>query len=180
MKVRSTLVWALVLVVTLFSQSSFSGSRGKNKQTFPSLPTFSNQFPLGPDANITPGKLCDHPTTHRYPEGVAYCERDVDTTIKKEVIAIYDSSLGFSIQKMNRGDFKIDHYFPLCAGGSNDVENLWPQHKSVYAITDPLEPEICAKMAQGLLKQADAIKLVIEAKNHLEKAPQIIDYVRGL
>jgi hypothetical protein len=81
---------------------------------------------------------------------------------------------------MNRGDFKIDHLIPLCAGGANSEENLWPQHKSVYAITDPLEPIVCQKMQDGKLLQADAVKLILQAKMHLEEVPAIIKQVKAL
>lgn len=150
--------------------AQFRENRGKAAQA----------FPLGPHAEMTPGKLCDTPSEQRYPEKIAYCERNVSTGLKKQIIKDYDEQLGYQVQKMNRQEFKIDHFFPLCAGGSNDVENLWPQHSSVYAITDPLEPELCAKMAKGLLKQQDAIELVIRAKHNLDQAPEIIEYVRSL
>ncbi|MNT67943.1 hypothetical protein D3C72_2061270 [compost metagenome] len=81
---------------------------------------------------------------------------------------------------MNRMDFKIDHYIPLCMGGANDVENLWPQHKSIYAITDPLEPLLCEKMADGRLLQKDAINYIKAAKANLDQVPAIIRQVQGL
>lgn len=140
----------------------------------------SQAFPSGPQLSITPGKLCDRPNEYRYPEKIAYCERDVSYETKEALINEYDQKFGYAITTLPRADFKIDHMVPLCAGGSNDVVNLWPQHKSVYAITDPLEPILCAKMAQGRLKQVDAVKLVIEAKTNLSKTKAIIQYVNSL
>ena len=75
---------------------------------------------------------------------------------------------------MERMDFKIDHFIPLCAGGSNDSENLWPQHKSVYVETDPIEPIICEKMAQGLMKQKDAVLLIQDLKTRRKNISQIL------
>ncbi len=138
------------------------------------------KFPLGPDAQLTPGELCAHPDTHRYPEHIPYCSRNVDGLLKKDIIATYDRERNFSIGQMNRGDFKIDHFFPLCMGGGNDRDNLWPQHKSVYAITDPMEPLICQRMAEGKLPQAKAIELVKEGKNDLSKVPEIMDFLTNL
>lgn len=138
------------------------------------------RFPLGPHPELTPGKLCDTPSELRYPEKIKYCKRSVHTSVKKAIIAEYDDEYGYQVESMDRKEFKIDHYIPLCAGGSNDEENLWPQHKSVYEITDPLEPLVCGKMAEGKLKQADAVRLVIEAKNDLARAPEIIEYVESL
>ena len=140
----------------------------------------AQSFPQGPELTETPGKLCDHPVKYRYPEKVAYCDRDVSYETKEIIINEYDQKFNYTIARMPRADFKIDHLIPLCAGGSNDMSNLWPQHKTVYAVTDPLEPIICAKMAQGRLKQKDAVSLVIEAKTHLDRTALIMDYVNKL
>lgn len=138
------------------------------------------RYPKSPDLAETPGKLCSNPTAQRYPEQIAYCERDVDTYTKNAIIQKYDSMFGFRITSMDRADFKIDHLIPLCAGGDNGEDNLWPQHKSVYLITDPLEPLVCEKMQQGKLKQADAVKLILEAKTHLELVPSIMKKIRKM
>ncbi len=153
-----------LFLVTLISLSSFAGERN---------------FPKGPDANLTPGALCVRPTEHRYPENINYCERDVDTRTKKEIFVHYDQ-LGFRTRSMNRMDFKIDHYIPLCMGGANDVENLWPQHKSVYEITDPLEPLLCEKMAAGRILQKDAVRYIKAAKANLDQVPAILREVQRL
>ena len=137
-------------------------------------------FPTGPNENLTPGKLCDKPSAYRYPEHIAYCNRDVTSTTKNALILKYDQELGFHIETMDRKDFKIDHFIPLCAGGSNDPSNLWPQHKSVYEITDPVEPLICDKMATGKLNQADAIKLITTAKTNLEEVNNVINILNKL
>lgn len=140
----------------------------------------SSAYPFGPQLSITPGKLCDRPNEYRYPEKIAYCEREVSYETKEALINEYDQKFGYSITSLPRADFKIDHFIPLCAGGSNDVVNLWPQHKTVYAITDPLEPLICAKMQAGRLRQADAVKLIIQGKTDLSRTKAVIQYVNGL
>jgi hypothetical protein len=88
--------------------------------------------------------------------------------------------MGYRTRQMDRQDFKIDHYIPLCMGGSNDIKNLWPQHKSVYAITDPLEPVLCDKMAQGRLLQKKAVEIIMYAKAHLDEVPEIIAKANAL
>jgi hypothetical protein len=135
---------------------------------------FGNNFPIKPDSQLTPGKLCDRPTSYRYPEHIAYCERDVTYETKEALIHLYDTKLGFNIETMDRADFKIDHFIPLCVGGSNDSVNLWPQHKSVYLITDPVEPLVCQRMLEGKLSQADAIKMITLAKTNLNMVPAIM------
>ncbi len=138
------------------------------------------RYPKNPNLTETPGKLCSNPTSIRYPEKIAYCERDVDSYTKNAIIAKYDKLFGYSIRQMNRGDFKIDHLIPLCAGGANAEENLWPQHKSVFNITDPLEPLVCEKMAAGRLKQADAVKLILQAKMNLDQVANIIKQIKRM
>lgn len=141
---------------------------------------FANQFPTSPDPQLTPGQLCQHPTENRYPENIPYCERDVTSEQKREIIEMYDHQLGFSVRAMPRSKFKIDHYIPLCMGGSNDRENLWPQHESIYEITDPLEQEACQAMAEGRLSQKKAVELIKTAKNHLSEVEKIRDYISAL
>lgn len=140
----------------------------------------SEPFPRGPRIELTPGSVCTTGGSFRYAEHVRYCERNVEPALKHEIIQAYDREFGYSIRSMRRGAFKIDHYIPLCAGGSNDESNLWPQHESVYKITDPLEPLVCEKMAAGKLSQAQAIELVRQAKNDLSKADAIINHVDSL
>jgi hypothetical protein len=140
----------------------------------------ARNFPKGPELSITPGKLCVHPNARRYPERIAYCDRDVDYQTKEVIIEEYDQKFGYNIENMPREDFKIDHFIPLCMGGDNDSSNLWPQHKSVYLITDPLEPLLCGKMAEGRLKQKDAVAMMIQAKTHLDQVPEIMRQVESL
>ena len=127
-------------------------------------------FPHNPDASLTPGSLCRDPTSYRYPEHIAYCERNVSSATKRAIIAEYDETLGFDIGTQPRTDFKIDHLIPLCMGGSNDSDNLWPQHKDVYLITDRFEGKMCELMARGRMTQAEAVGMITGVKNALENA----------
>lgn len=154
------------ILTLLFLSYAFAGQPGS--------------FPKGPNLSETPGKLCDSPATHRYPENIKYCERNVDSYTKNAVIQKYDTLFGYHISSMDRKDFKIDHLIPLCAGGANSTENLWPQHKTVYEITDPLEPVLCQKMQAGKLLQADAVKLIIQAKMNLDQVQTIMKKLNSL
>jgi hypothetical protein len=137
-------------------------------------------YPSGPNATMTPGDVCHQADSYRYDERIAYCSRDVSSQTKQSIIRQYDAQLGYRIQTMPRGKFKIDHFIPLCMGGSNERINLWPQHESVYKITDPLEQKLCEKMSQGKILQAEAIDLIRQAKNHLDQAPAILQRVTAL
>lgn len=138
------------------------------------------RYPVGPNPNMTPGATCENSKTHRYPENIVYCERNVSTADKRAIIKAYDDQLGYSIQQMDRQEFKIDHFIPLSIGGSNSKDNLWPQHRSVFTITDPLETVLFEKISVGAITQADAIRVVREAKLNLDRVPELIDYVESL
>lgn len=139
----------------------------------------SQQYPTGPNERLTPGDLCERnqSNTFRYPERILYCNRSVSSGEKQSIIRAYDRELGFQIGQMNRQDFKIDHYIPLCMGGSNDDENLWPQHKSIYQITDGLEGKMCELMSKGKLTQVKAVETIRHAKKNLDEVPTIQRWV---
>ncbi len=140
----------------------------------------SNKFPDGPNPQMTPGALCTNSTVYRYPEHIKYCQRSVDSSTKNAVIAAYDQKLGFDVRKMSRGDFKIDHFIPLSIGGANTVENLWPQHKLIYAITDPLESDLSNLISAAKITQAKAIEVMKECKLNLGRCAELGDYLKSL
>lgn len=162
------------------------------KPTQPSKPDFqepdkaptnglnpSDKYPIQPDPEMTPGKLCENGKP-RYAQQIVYCERNVSSGEKNAIIADYDNELGYKIHTMNRGDFKIDHFIPLSIGGSNDSENLWPQHKSVYAYTDRLELLLFQAMEADKIKQMEAIRVIKDCKLDLPKCAGLEDYVSDL
>ncbi len=132
-----------------------------------------DSFPQGPVESVTPGQTCQDPDEYRYPENIAYCERNVSSSTKNQIIRDYDAQFDFTIGQMPRSEFKIDHYIPLCMGGANAVKNLWPQHKTVYEVTDPLEQKLCQLMSMGRLQQVEAIRMIKRVKNHLDEAPEM-------
>lgn len=140
----------------------------------------SDQFPTGPNPTTTPGDVCVDSGVKRYPEQIDYCERNVSSDLKKELIKSYDEKFGYQIEQMNRQDFKIDHFIPLSIGGSNSEKNLWPQHKSVYTVTDPLELVLSQKISAGRIKQAEAIRVIKEGKLNLGRVPDLMQYVNSL
>ena len=133
-------------------------------------------FPTSPDASMTPGSYCTSPTSRRYPEKIAYCERNVETSTKLAIFAQYNRN-GYNIDMKDRMKYKIDHLIPLCAGGSNKSDNLWPQHESIYVHTDPIEAAVCSKMSQGRMKQKVAIEFVFAAKRNPMNAEQVLKKV---
>ncbi len=126
--------------------------------------SMQDRYPSGPEISITPGDLCQKPDEYRYPEQIPYCRRSVSSSLKNSIIRKYDLSFGYSIQKMPRNEFKIDHLIPLCMGGSNDVRNLWPQHQSVYERTDPIEQSLCIQLERAEITQQEAIHHILQVK----------------
>jgi len=140
---------------------------------------YKAEYPQGPIADITPGSLCDRPDAYRYAEKIPYCNRDVDSSLKADIFQEYRNN-GFRLDPSQRSSYKIDHLIPLCAGGSNREDNLWPQHKSVYEITDPLEPAACDAMKAGKIKQAEVVKLILAAKKDLKLVKKTVTYFLSL
>ncbi len=136
-------------------------------------------FPESPNMKMTPGSTCQRPNSFRYPEKVPYCERSVTSETKWAIIEDYDRQLGFNIRGTGRNNFKIDHLIPLCMGGSNEISNLWPQHKSIYELTDPLEPALCGRMAEGRMTQVEAIDFIRRAKLDPQEAPRMLRELLG-
>ena len=129
---------------------------------------------------MTPGSTCTRPNAQRYAERINYCNRNVSSSLKARVFENY-SRLGFELlDRFDRAEFKIDHYIPLCMGGSNEEDNLWPQHRHVYEVTDPLEQVACEKMAQGKLLQRDAIHLIRQGKADLGAVDKIFRQIQSL
>ena len=131
-------------------------------------------YPTVPNLEVTPGSLCTTPSERRYPERIAYCERNVDKDLKREVMADYDQQFHYQTTVLPREDFKIDHHIPLCMGGSNRKDNLWPQHKTVYEKTDSAEAFLCEKLAKGRLEQREAVSVIRDLKQHPEKVAHYI------
>lgn len=157
----------IALAIVLSTSSAFAGI-GKE------------WYPKHPDPRLTPGSYCNgnQPTDRRGRPST--CERNVDGGDKWDVIREYNQRLGYDINPGNRTQFKIDHLIPLCFGGGNDKENLWPQHQTVYVITDDIEHIGCEKLRGGRISQIKVIELLLSAKRDHSKAEQVLSYLKGL
>lgn len=137
------------------------------------------EYPQSPLPQLTPGELCSTPTEYRYQENIPYCERDVVYELKEQVFNEYRRA-GFVIPVNERSSYKIDHFIPLCAGGANTFENLWPQHKTIYEITDSLEVLACDKLKQGKISQRNVVMLIKKAKMNLREVRSVRDQLARL
>lgn len=114
-----------------------------------------------PNLAITPGVLCTtSDPDYRgldYPEQIARCNRNIPTIEKMKVAALYGN-----IPQADWPQYEFDHLLPLCAGGSDDMRNLWPQPIAQAHEKDKLEVEICTAMKAGTMTQAIAVQKVYD------------------
>ena len=113
----------------------------------------------GPNWALTPGALCtsNDPDFQGfdYPEKIARCNRNISINEKQIVAKNYG---GLAEKEWSKYEF--DHLLPLCAGGSNSLQNLWPQPIAEAHLKDVLENEICLAMRAGTMSQATAVQKV--------------------
>ncbi|MCB0340927.1 MAG: HNH endonuclease [Pseudobdellovibrionaceae bacterium] len=119
-------------------------------------------FPLKPNPEITPGDICSKADPDyerlRYSQKIAYCRRNVSTSVKTKIYQTYDVNLKC------RHNFTIDHFIPLSIGGNNSDENLWPEHKAIKELRLQLEQEVFEAVREGRMTQDEAIDIIIEEK----------------
>ena len=131
---------------------------------------------LYPDPAMTPGladtlELSD--LTKRYtegcPRGKASCtysqaHRNVPAGEHKKVYDEYN--VPKAARNIQHGE--VDHFYPLCAGGSNDIKNLWYQPADNewngknfgFHEKDKLEAYICVQIKAGKMEPKDAFNRV--------------------
>src|SRR5579862_1282046 len=127
---------------------------------------------LYPNTALTPGKadtLDLSEITERYTQGCPHAKtsctysqshRDVSRPLHKKV---YDEYNVPSAQRNIRSG-EVDHFYPLCAGGSNDISNLWYQPADTewngrnfgYHTKDKLESYVCTQIKNGKLGPSEA------------------------
>lgn len=122
----------------------------------------SNAFPLVPDQKETPGDLCDSRDNDfeglRFKEKVPVCRRDVSYELKQRIYEKY------KIPRACRFEYTIDHFYPLSMGGSNEPQNLWPEHIKVKQSRFELEQDTFNRMTMGQLTQEQALTLIRNQK----------------
>lgn len=117
--------------------------------------------PLTPD-ETTRGSLCNSRDPdfkeYRYDEQIPYCERKVSQSMKNRVYSHY------RIPSRCRGQYTIDHFYPLSLGGNNGRENLWPEHVAIKRSRQNLETRLFAAIRAGEVSQAEALREIEENK----------------
>ncbi len=125
----------VVLFYFLISSSLYASyDQFLTEDTYPNY----SQTPGDTFSEVTVSELC----------GGKYVRhtRDVSTSLKREIKANYQ------LDPDQYSNYSIDHFIPLSLGGTNEVQNLWPQKIKgiVYGATqkslsdDYLHRQVCA------------------------------------
>jgi hypothetical protein len=105
-----------------------------------------------PDPRLTPGHAMAASKEQVCTPGWAGAHRDVSIAIKKFVYRVYRV-------QYSPGWYEVDHLISLQLGGSNDVDNLWPEpyddEWGAY-VKDALETRAHRLVCTGKISLADA------------------------
>lgn len=124
----------------------------------------AGRVPMKPNPEYTTGDYCDKKDTDfqevRYGEKVPICRRAVTWYAKDQIYKEY------GISERCRQYYTVDHYIPLSMGGSNELNNLWPEHKDIKATRQNLEQELYIKLSRGEIGVEYAVHTIVHAKQN--------------
>jgi hypothetical protein len=110
--------------------------------------------PTLPDPRLTPGATLAVTPEDFCEPGYSAKVRDVPASLKKKVYAAY------GITQRGRGEFEVDHLISLQLGGSNSIQNLWPQSYLTQPwnahVKDALENRLHSEICSGKLDMKTA------------------------
>lgn len=113
-----------------------------------------------PDPIKTPGSFCNVASKDylemRYKELLPICKRNVSTATKNKVFAAY------GVPEEEKILYVIDHKMSLFLGGTNDIDNLWPQQKIFSSAR--LENQVYLLLKDGVINQKISIALINSIK----------------
>lgn len=180
-------MWNKIILIVLFVFGSLIYKPAQSYNASLSVPVLTpapsqsahvGPAKLYPDSSLTPGKadtlsvatLVKRYTDHcpRHKKNCTYSQHQRNVSAAEHT-HVYDE-YNVPKSKRNKDAGEVDHLAPLCAGGSNDISNLWYQPaKNMwngknfgYHEKDRLETWICVQIKAGKLNPKDAFKRMIE------------------
>ena len=104
--------------------------------------------PVRPDPTLTPGGVDLRVTQANLQQtickfGYRPRTRTVSAPMKNRIYRQYH------VKQSNQSRFDVDHLVPFSLGGSNVIDNLWPQVKSAAKQKDTVEDELHAAVCAG-------------------------------
>jgi hypothetical protein len=115
--------------------------------------------PIRPDPKLTPGATFDVTVKDISTPGYSKKVRHVTAEMRREVFKQY------GISHYNPGDYEVDHLIPLSLGGSNSIQNLWPESYRTTLnahVKDRLEDRLHALVVHGSVDLKAAQKEISE------------------
>jgi hypothetical protein len=115
-------------------------------------PDVDRNSPIEPNTQLTPGATLPVTVSDLCVRGYTRTVRSVPTSRRRAVFAEY-GLINF------RGGYELDHLIALELGGSNSIQNLWPETKhatwNAY-VKDHLENRLHTMVCSGQLPLAQA------------------------
>ncbi len=159
---RTLVLPGLILALISTTVSSGFAATTSQKSSDEQVNVGFTAFPFTPDETKTNGSIC---TTrdrdfaeYRYPEKIPYCKRAVSSSDKDKIYRDY------GVSKNCRREYTIDHFIPLSIGGTNRIDNLWPEPKVIKQLRKDLEIELFKALSSGKITQEEAIQTIRDAK----------------
>jgi hypothetical protein len=103
-------------------------------------PFYSNQS-LYPNPKYVKGDILERNKTIICQTGYSSTVRDVPLSLRKKIF----ERDGVKYPQPT-GNTELDHFIPLCVGGSNDESNLWVEFKPYYKWKDRVEVYLCKEL----------------------------------
>jgi hypothetical protein len=106
-----------------------------------------NRRPYMPDPKLTPGASLDVSREDLCKPEYISPDRKIPIAVKCQVFDRYGKN-------PDEVGYNVDHLIPISLGGSNSLENLWPQSLSVewsYAMKNTLERTLFKRVCRGEL-----------------------------